>query len=205
MYRLILIALFGSLGLMYLRMQDTGGVAVPFGPLQVHIDSLEIWDEEGMPRRLASDSVALEVALGSSPEGQAIHVALHEPGQVRLFQRYETSITVMDEGPHCDLTEWTHYLSPWQQLPANGTTFQAIQYADADRNRFVPVDMAAVRARVGEHCGDSWAELMAGVTHLNEYPLGVGISRIFLRVEFTPERGAPPRTFILVFEMPMGC
>lgn len=205
MYRLIFIALFGSLGLMYLRLQDTNGVTVNFEPFQVHIDSLEIWDEEGVPRHPAPDSAAVAVALGSSPEGQAVHISLHEPGSVRLFQRYETSLTVMDEGPHCDLTDWTHYNSPWQELPANGTTFQALEYAEADWSRFVPVDMQAVQKAVRAHCGDTWAALMAGAAHPDDYPLGVSISRIFLRIEFTPQGTTAAQTFTLVFEMPMGC
>ena len=42
----------------------------------------------------------------------------------KIEQRYETSLTIMNEGPHIDLLDWKHYISERKELETgDGLTF----------------------------------------------------------------------------------
>lgn len=44
--------------------------------------------------------------------------------EFKVEQRYETSLTLMNEGPHMDLLDWKHFISDWKEVESrNGLTF----------------------------------------------------------------------------------
>jgi len=45
-----------------------------------------------------------------------LKVALQKEGEIKLYQSFENSITIINEGPHCDLVKWKHYNSEWKEL-----------------------------------------------------------------------------------------
>ena len=179
---------------------------IHFEDFLFEIEELEIWDEEKELNKVQKDSARAFVELGDSPEGKFIRIKQKKYKKVEIFQRFENSITIMDEGPHCDLTEWEHYNSEWERLNFNtgDYTFKAHSYSQQDWNTFIPVDMNEFKEAVDEHCGERWFKLIQDVKSVHEYHSGVSMSRIFFKIRLTDKNDSIIQK-IVVFELPMGC
>ena len=111
----------------------------------------------------------------------------------------------MDEGPHCDLTEWKHYNSKWKELRIIDGEFITASYRETDWEKFIEVNMNELREAVRNQCGDRWAEQIKDIKSPNEYPCGVSTSRIFLKIEWINLLENIKSEQIISFEIPMGC
>ena len=88
---------------------------ISFDTFTLTVDSLEAWAS-----KTNKDTVNIDIDLGETIEGKIIRIKHHvDYKNIQLFQRHENSITIMDEGPHCDLTDWKHYYSSWKPLKVN--------------------------------------------------------------------------------------
>ncbi|HAK31782.1 MAG TPA: hypothetical protein DCO90_21680, partial [Sphingobacterium sp.] len=84
--------------------------SIKFNEFVVSIQGMAIFDPERMDR-LQRDTVEIEAEVGESIEGTYISILSDQVRDLKVEQRYETSVTIMNEGPHCDLTEWKHFNS----------------------------------------------------------------------------------------------
>lgn len=114
-------------------------------------------------------------------------------------------IDVVDEGPHCDLTEWKHFDSERKELEISANQFLADSYSEKDWEAFIVVIMDELRVAVKKECGDRWSELIKDVKAPNEYPCGVSTSRIFIKIELSKKANETVLERIRSFEIPMGC
>ncbi len=152
------------------------------------------------------DTVNVELGLGETIEGNTIKISHHiDYKKIEVFQKHENSISIMDEGPHCDLTSWKHYHSSWVPLTSlSGNRFKTNTYAPEAQSKFLKVDINEFKAAAKEHCGDDWAKLVKDVKSINEWPSMVAMSTIYLRVVFTNMNDEQIEK-IITFEIPMGC
>ena len=180
--------------------------------IEVFIDGVsdEGQAEVNAPKRLTNLSlgrVVVDLELGESIEGQEI--VLHpRPGSSPEFmieQQVETSLTVMAEGPHLDLRDWKHYYSPWRRLePVGENRFRINPVGEAESAKFPSVSPAEIRAAVRRAGGVGWARMVRNVKGPNDYPSGVSVSKIRLRVSVR-EGGRWRVINTLDFLVPMGC
>ncbi len=180
-------------------------VRLIFKEFAIEIDSLEVWDEEGNLKKVQKDTARIYLELGETIEGRALKIIQQKEGRIKLYQRFENSVTVMNEGPHCDLTEWKHYNSEWKELKINNNEFLTDSYSEKDWEKFIDVDMNELREAVKNQCGDGWAEHIKDVKSPTEYPCGVSTSRIFLKIDFCNQDDETLKERIISFEIPMGC
>lgn len=153
------------------------------------------------------DSINVFLELGESVLNKKLRVKHHQEFRtIEVFQKHENSITVMNEGPHCDLIDYKHYLSSWKPLKAlnKKQSFEVIPYSEKEWNKFIEVDINEVKNYVTEQCGEEWGKLLQNTTSVNEYPLGVSISKIYLRIVMTDIDGYKTEK-IIIFDVPMGC
>ena len=176
---------------------------ISFEEFSIEIDSVEVWDEEGKLKEQQKDTAKIYLELGETIEGQILKVHEIKKGEIRIYQRFENSVTVMNEGPHCDLTEWKHYNSDWKELKIENGQFLTDSYSEEDWEKFIEVDMTELREAVRKQCGDGWAEHVKNVKSPTEYPCGVSTSRIFFKITFSEQDTVIER--IVSFEIPMGC
>lgn len=142
--------------------------------------------------------------LADALEGATITLHNTSLSQISIYMRYETSLSISREGPHCDLLDWKHFLSPWKRLSQEGKLrFVAARYTDEERQKFPLVNNAEMKAAVARKC-EGWEELLDGVTSPTQYPARVGISKYILRIVGTDKVGKRVHRYI-TFEMPMGC
>ncbi|WP_088342357.1 hypothetical protein [Robiginitalea sediminis] len=184
--------------------QERQGLDLEFPPFTLHFEPVETLETPGKGV-VFQDTARVYLGLGETLEHTRMRFTFKEKGTLQVRQRFENSLTVMDEGPHCDLTEWKHYRGDWERLPYRGGAFVLKGYSPEDGMHFPEVTRQEVVAAVREHCGEQWAALAAGAPEALEYPVGVGMNRIYLWVEFFPVSGAGRQEFFVVLELPMGC
>jgi hypothetical protein len=150
------------------------------------------------------DTTLVYLELGDSPENNLLTFDSGEVEIVNVYQRYETSATIMNEGPHLDLIDWLHYTSGWVALEkSEDYSFKSIPYSEEEASKFPEVDIEKLKSMVKNIGGENWAELVKDVNSINEYPVGIGISKIEFRIEYILKK--VKKVKYIVFEMPLGC
>jgi hypothetical protein len=179
---------------------------IKFDELSISINRLIIYDEGKKIDQIQKDTVEIYAELGETIEGQLLSISSDKLKDLTVEQRYETSVTIMNEGPHCDLTNWKHFYSEWNHLQANQKgKFICDKYSEKDYEKFPKVSIDELIQKVKEQCGEEWFELVEKVKSPTEYPSGVGISRYFLKVTGINKDNGQIVTKLIIVETPMGC
>lgn len=160
-----------------------------------------------IPLSPKADSTDVYIEVGDTLDNQLLrlHPKKGVTADFRLEQSFETSVTIMAEGPHLALLDWKHYTSPWQPLKKlNATDFVARKISRADAEKFPEVTADEIRAAVKKFGGAEWTNRLQNLKGPNDYPAGVGISTI--RVRILVQDGREWKVIhTLNFLVPMGC
>ena len=155
----------------------------------------------------SADIVSVDLELGDSLGNLVLRVnpVAGVKGDFIVEQSFETSMTVMEEGPHLDLVDWKHYTSPWVPLKRiSATEFRIPVISDEDTQRFPAVTPKEIRAIVTKEGGAKLGEYVSKVKGPNDYPCGVGLSKISFRI-ILKNGGEAKVVKTLEFLVPMGC
>lgn len=136
--------------------------------------------------------------------------------QVSISYRLETSISILDEGPHCDLIHWKHGATPWkkmeplsefnlEELKYARFKFEATPYKLYDTLPFPVSDMDEIRSATRKTCGSDWADHLSNCKTPYDYPCNVGISNFIFRVSYESEKNRETVYSYLKIPVPMGC
>lgn len=128
------------------------------------------------------------------------------PGELIVEQRFESSVTVMHEGPHIDLTEWKHGYTPWVRLkPLEDNQF-AVR-PGPDRLPFPKVTsreiVAALKKR--NNIEERWFQIGAQCKNAETEPCAVGTSQIQFRIRIKEKGGNIKTLWQVSARPPMGC
>lgn len=185
--------------------ENNSAVQVSFEEFILEIDSFEVWDDHGILSEKQKDTAKVHLELGETIEGKTLRIKSLTDGVLKVYQRFESSVTVMNEGPHCDLINWKHYDSEWKELKIEGGEFLTDTYSKEDWEKFIEVDMGELLEAVRSECGEPWAELVKEAKSPTEYPYGVSTSRVFLKIECYNPNDKTTTERIISFAIPMGC
>ncbi len=181
-------------------------IYIKFPELTLSINRLVIWDEEKKLNQLQNDTVSIIAELGETIEGQEISIATKELTDILIEQRYETSVAISNEGPHCDLTDWKHYYSDWKSLKQSSDgKFIGITYDLEANQRFPKVPISELKESVKKQCGEEWYQLVKNIKSPHEDPSSVGISRYYLNVTGKQKTTGKTIKKTIIIELPMGC
>lgn len=179
---------------------------IKFNEFSISINRLIIYDRDKRLDHIQKDTVKIYVEVGEIFEGQIISVSSSLVTDLTIEQRYETSITITDEGPHCDLTDWKHFYSDWKELqPDKKGKFTCVKYSEKEYEKFPGISIDDLKKRVKEHCGEGWLEQIEKIKSPTDYPSAVGISRYYLKVTGKRKDNGDIVTKLIVVETPMGC
>lgn len=155
---------------------------------------------------LSEHPIYVDLDLGESIENQTILLREASPDlEFKIEQQFETSLMVMDEGPHLDLTDWKHYRSEWREIrKLDDHKFLTLKLSEADSSKFPKVSMQEVYREVARRGDGKWARLARSARTVNDYPLGVGVNKISLRIKVR-EDNEWRVIKRLEFIIPMGC
>lgn len=177
-----------------------------FDEVSLEISKLLIEGEYNESIIIDGDSMNVFMEMSTNLEGQAIAVLTSELTDIQLFQSYETSVTIMNEGPHCDLLDWKHYRSDWEELTRNCFgDFIAASYDESERQKFVEVSLTELKEAIAFYCDEEWAKHAASVKGPNDYPAGVSINKYFLKLTGKNEKTGKQVTKFISFGAAMGC
>lgn len=180
-------------------------INVKFPDANIHIKNLAIVDDDALRHLVHENNLVIAVKMGDSPENKIIEIKDNNYKSVKILQRYKNSITILNDGPHCDLIDWEHYHSDWKPIKRiNKFKFETLSYSEADNKQFIPVDIEALKQAVTARCGEDWAKYVEKIADVNQYPSEVATSRIFLKFIVTDfEDKVTEKT--IEFIIPMGC
>ncbi len=179
---------------------------INFQEFSISINRLLVYDPENKLDKTQGDTVSVYVELGETIEKQIITIISDSLTDIKIEQRFETSVTIMHEGPHCDLTDWKHHYSVWKEIRKIDTCkFIADEYDEKMTEKFPVIEIEALKEAVRKQCGDDWAEHIKNIQSPTEYPSGVSISRHFLRITGRNKHTGQLITKLIVLETPMGC
>ncbi|MBE9584684.1 hypothetical protein IM792_09525 [Mucilaginibacter sp. JRF] len=181
-------------------------VTIKFPEISLNINRLVLFEDTITTKDAKADTMYLIAGLGETIEGQLISVNSDNLLNLKLEQRYETSVTIQDEGPHCDLTEWKHYDSEWKPLPKNKNgQFTCLSYTEDEWQKFPDVSIAELKKAVEKHCGERWSNHIKNVKSPTDYPSAVSVSRYFLRITGQQKSSKKEIEKLIVIEILMGC
>lgn len=180
-------------------------ILVKFKEFQIEIDSVSIWNEDKKLNQFQKDTAFVFLDIGETIEGFTAKIKKNKEVNIKVYQRFENSITIMNEGPHCDLIDWKHYDSNWRELKIENEEFILDGYTILDSEKFLNISMNEIRKAVNIHCGKEWEEHIKNVKSPNEYPCGISTSRIFLKIKIMNPVDKSIKEKIISFEIPMGC
>jgi hypothetical protein len=189
----------------YLSKEMSEGIEVDYKGLSLKIKNLKSTDEFKVKSFFDTDTVTVDVELGDTPEGKTLLLKNKDYKRISIFQQFENSISISNEGPHCDLTEWKHYSSDWKPIEQiNRGTFEVLSYTTEDWPKFVNISMEELKQEISNYCGSDWMKLFKNAKSINDYPISVSTSRILLKFIITDFDDKVIEK-IIAFNIPMGC
>ena len=79
--------------------------------------------------KLTGSSTAFDVPFGVKMDGSPMQVTVENVSDIKVQERIQTSMYVMNDGPACLLRNWKHHNSEWKDLPVNANgDFQMLVY-----------------------------------------------------------------------------
>jgi hypothetical protein len=179
---------------------------IKFPQLSVSINRLLVYDEGKQLNNIQTDTVYLGVELGETIEAQKITVTSELLTNITVEQRYETSVSISEEGPHCDMLDWKHYYSEWKPLNQNAAgQFIAENYTEKENQKFPEIPLNEFKEAVKQHCGEGGFELVKKNKSIKEGASIIGISNYFLRISGKRKDNGELVTKIIIIDSPMGC
>ena len=174
---------------------------------------------------LSTNPVSVDLDLGESIEDQIIILHTY-PGESREFkveQQFETSLTVMGEGPHFDLLDWKHHTSEWEEIKMIGRNeFLTNRIGESESSKFPNVTGKEISAAVKEAerklyadyyeaaesgvdpVDEKWSRLARTCKSPQDYPCAVSVNKI--RFQIKVKDGDQWKIIRRVeFNVPMGC
>ena len=148
----------------------------PFGPedLQIGLNFKGEFDKERLiPMKKGLSEVFLD--LGEEVDS----IAIHSEGEYRVLLQTQTSVSVMDEGPHLDLVSWKHGESSFTMLEKKERGFSFVD--NSGEAHFPAVDLEeivlAVTKEVKQHkLNNRWIEVAKKCRDAYSYPCSVAPS-----------------------------
>ena len=119
-----------------------------------------------------SPLIEIELDLGDSIEGQSLTIGAQEGEneEFRVQIQYQTSLTIMNDGPHLDLLNWKHYTSTWQDTERDSANrFTLPVLTEAQTSMFPVVTTQEVQEAALASGGERWANLVQDIRGPREY------------------------------------
>ena len=155
---------------------------------------------------IKTDTVILNASLETDIKNEYITLLSDNLTNYSITQSCETSISIMNEGAHCDLTSWAHVYANWTPLQINKSgKYMCMAYSEKAISGFPTVNMDSLKAHVRKHCGIEWVNVIQDVKSLNDYPITIGINRYFFKINGLSKGTNIQITKLIIIEMPMGC
>ena len=182
---------------------------INFDKLQVRFSSNDIYNKRTEFEKNYQDSMIINAGLGESFEDKKFEIFSKNVSieKIEVFESYQTSVGISDEGAHLDLLNWKHFDSEWEKLNFKEDSFIAKKYSQEQAQRFPKVTTKQILQAVYEEYGaeeNKFSKLARDCQNANDYPCSVMINRYSFKIVITDNKGQIANYFIVI-NLPMGC
>lgn len=160
-----------------------------------------------------TNKLELSLDLGSKASGHFYTIEHLDSSvqKIELYQRYETSMSITDEGKHRDLLDWKHHVSEWEQLEVEEGEVMTPSFIPEEYTQFPDVKVRQIvkevkRLEKEEWKTDSrhWSTLAKTIPAPGMHPSYVTISKVYVKMVLTLDTGEVEER-IITYDIPMGC
>ncbi|MCA6364874.1 MAG: hypothetical protein IM638_17720 [Bacteroidetes bacterium] len=156
--------------------------------------------------KFINDTFRIEVSVGMNPGDLSFQLNNLLLDEISVEQCAQTSVSIMQEGPHCDLENWLHHTSSWQMLTANNSGSYFLKDSLGPETAMFPeVTADEIKKAAKYYCGSDWNETINTITSVNEYPCIVGVNRLIVRISGEEKVSRKRVVKYLLFVFSMGC
>lgn len=179
-------------------------INIKFPEVDILIKNLAIYNDDDLLSFVEKDTLSIGVHKEYTPGVKTITLKNNKYKSVKILQRFENSITIINKDNSCNLTEWQHLYSDWKPIKKiNSSKFETLTYTEAEWKKFIPITTEDLKKAASEHCNADWAKHIENVKNINDYPVKVLTSRVFLKFVLTDFDGNSSEKTI-EFTIPMG-
>lgn len=172
----------------------------------VSLEGLYFFNEKEEGIVFDKDTVTIWSELGTTTQDSWIGISTDILTDITIEECYETSITIQNEGPHCDLIDWKHYTSKWKPLTKNNhRKYVTLNFTEEETQKFPTVKIDDLKKAVKKHCDKHWHDQVKDIKSATDYPSAVGISRQFIRISAKNKETGGAIIKIIEILTPMGC
>ncbi|WP_203257487.1 SH3 domain-containing protein [Hyunsoonleella ulvae] len=161
----------------------------------------------GDPQVAVHDASTVDafIDFGETLKNKTIRIRHHSKYKdVKVFQKYESSIAIHGDASYCHLEDWKHFYSAWEPLKTKhkNSVFKTVSYDNKSVNQFVEVDINAFKDKVKGHCGEDWVSHIKDNNTINEGAAKIVMSKMYFKVIFTTLENKKVEK-IIAFDMPI--
>ncbi|WP_375561651.1 hypothetical protein ACE193_03620 [Bernardetia sp. OM2101] len=191
------------------RIEKDSIFIVKFDKINIKFISSDIWSKEDEFEKTYTDSIKINSGLGESFKNKVFEIIQKDSSivDVEVFESYQTSLGVSEEGAHLDLLNWKHFNSEWQKLIIKNNSFISKEYSEKESKLFPKVNTKQIlEAVMVEYGGEEnkFTERARNCKNANSYPCSVMINQFNFKIVVTDKNGSKINYFILI-NLPMGC
>jgi hypothetical protein len=137
-----------------------------------------------------------------------VYKLINELDSVVLKFQFETSISVSNEGKHCDLVDWKKGYSEWlnisHRIEKKGY-FRCYWQTNIDSNYYPKMNLEEIKNYVKKNCGSDWYNLIKDFQSIDSFYINVGASMYNFKINgINPTTGGKIEK-IFSFPIMMGC
>jgi len=179
---------------------------IRFAQFSIQFFDVTIWGDSEKLDNVSSDSLLLYLDLGETVQDLKIKIGDSELTQLRIFQQYETSLSITNEGPHLDLLKWKHFTSDWKEInKLEQNTFKSLSYTDNEEELFPKFTEGELIEYLRFKGYDGYADLIKNPKYPNgEKHWWIGLSIVRFKIlGIDSEKNEMVK--LIEFEIPMGC
>lgn len=131
-------------------------------------------------------------------------IVIEGEGEYIVIQQTETSVTIMNEGPHYDLVDWKHGYSKKMDLLKKGNEHFYLDHKD--KIEFPKVDLSELVKEAKRVGGEQYETIAKQCKSPKDYPCGVSPSKhIFWIKEKVKGKKNHKELGVIELIIPMGC
>lgn len=182
-------------------------IFIEFEEFKVFVENAVLINDESEDlEKDNKDSVSLFLELGEDLDGKRLYIESKVLENIRIEQRFQTTSGITLESEQCDLRNWKHYLSEWQELHMpEPNIFVTKVYTDEDSKLFPKVTATELKDAIKQNCVGNFISEAEKAVSVHEYPMWVSISQYYFRVSGYHRESKEKMSKIIKVNLPLGC
>jgi len=188
------------------QVKEITSPTIHFEYFSVEFSDVTIWGDTEVLENVSADKILLYLELGETVQDLKIKIGDLGLSQLRIYQQYETSLSITNEGPHLDLLKWKHFTSNWNEInQLEQNIFKTLSYNEKEEEQFPEFSEGELIEYLKSIGYAGYADLIKNPKYPNgEKHWWIGLSIVRFKISGIDSENNKIEKLI-EFEVPMGC